>query len=780
MQNELKKVGLVFKTDGSVDFVKTMKEINGTLKENYEDFKLVQAQWDNSTKTSQKLADKLNYLNDAYDIQKDKVRLLKTELEELENAEERDEEAIRKKRIALTQAETSLQKYKNQIEDTSKKIKLGTADLEDFAKKLDKTGDKLTNAGKKMSVFSAAYAGALGLAVKSAIDFESAFAGVEKTVDATEEELNALKKGIRDMAKEIPASTTEISKVAEAAGQLGIETDSILSFTRTMIDLGETTNLSAEEAATTLARFANVTKMSQKDFDKLGATIVDLGNNFATTEAEIAQMGMNLASAGTQIGMSQSDIMALATALSSVGLEAQAGGTAFSKVMIEMQLAAETGSDKLNDFAKVAGMSADEFAKAFKKDATGALMSFIDGLSKSGEQGKSAIKVLDDMKIKETRLRDALLRSSNASDIFSEAIKIGSGAWEDNIALTEEAEKRYKTAEANMQIFKNTINELAISFGEIVLPYVTKFIDKLKGVVEWLDKLSPTMKNAILIIGGIIAAIGPLLIVLGSITKAISGIISIITFLIANPLVLIIGAIVAVIAIFVLFGDKIKEVMDGVFEKITSVFDNIKNFFEGSVFLGIFAGVIQNFENILKAVKRIFSGIIDFIKGVFTGDWKKAWNGVKNIFGGIFDGLLALAKAPLNLIIGALNGLISGVNIVIKGLNKIKLPDWDILGDLAGKGINISTIGKIPYLAKGGELLEGMAMIAEAGPELLLQQGNRTKVLPLSTGGGAIPTEIVDYNKMTQSFLKALNSCKLKIDEDGFVRLVDDRLLRVV
>jgi TP901 family phage tail tape measure protein len=780
MQNELKKVGLVFKADGSVDFVKTMKEINGTLKENYEDFKLVQAQWDNSTKTSQKLADKLNYLNDAYDIQKDKVRLLKTELEELENAEERDEEAIRKKRIALTQAETSLQKYKNQVEDTSKKIKLGTADLEDFAKKLDKTGDKLTKAGKKMSVFSAAYVGALGLAVKSAIDFESAFTGVEKTVNATEEELNALKKGIRDMAKEIPTSTTEISKVAEAAGQLGIETDSILSFTRTMIDLGETTNISAEEAATTLARFANVTKMSQKDFDKLGATIVELGNNFATTEAEIAQMGMNLASAGTQVGMSQSDIMALATALSSVGLEAQAGGTAFSKVMIEMQLAAETGSSKLNDFAKVAGMSADEFATAFKKDATGALMAFIDGLSKSGKQGKSAIKILDDMGIKETRLRNALLSSANASDIFSEAIEMGSEAWENNSALTEEAEKRYATAEANIQIFKNTLNDLAITFGEIVLPYLIKFIDKLKGVIEWFDKLSPTMKNTILIIGGIIAAIGPLLIVLGSITKAISGIISVITFLIAHPLVLIIGAIVAVIAIFVLFGDKIKEVMDGVFEKITSVFDNIKNFFEGSVFLGIFAGVIQNFENILKAVKRIFSGIIDFIKGVFTGDWKKAWNGVKNIFGGIFDGLLALAKAPLNLIIGALNGLISGVNIVIKGLNKIKLPDWDILGDLAGKGINISTIGKIPYLAKGGELLEGMAMVAEAGPELLLQQGNRTKVVPLTESGGSNQTELIDYKKMAQAFMLALTNTKFTVDDDGFARIVKDELLKVV
>ncbi|MDD4734019.1 MAG: phage tail tape measure protein [Bacilli bacterium] len=780
MGNDLKKVGLVFKADGSVDFVKSLQLVNSTLKENYQQFQLTQTLWDKNTKTSEKLASKMNYLNDAIDIQKDKTRVLITELEELEKAEYKDETAIQKKKAALTQAEAELGRYEKQLKNVNDKIKLGTADLEDFASKLDKTGDKLTKAGKKMSVFSAGFGTAVGLSVKSAIDFESAFAGVEKTVNATEEELNALKKGIRDMAKEIPTSTTEISKVAEAAGQLGIQTDSILSFTRTMVDLGETTNLSAEEAATTLARFANVTKMSQKDFDKLGATIVELGNNFATTEKEISDMGMNLASAGTQVGMSQSDILALATALSSVGLEAEAGGTAFSKVMIEMQLAAETGSDKLNDFAKVAGTSADEFVKAFKDDATGALMSFIDGLSKSGEQGNSAIKVLDDMGIKEVRLRNALLSSANASDIFSEAIETGSDAWEDNTALTEEAQKRYETAEANMEIFKNTLNDLGITFGEIVLPYVTKFIDKLKGVIEWFDKLSPTMKNTILIIGGIIAAIGPFLLIAGSIIKVVSGIISVITFLIANPLVLIIGAIVAVIAIFVLFGDKIKAVMDNVFNWITGIFDKIKGFFEGSIFLGMFAGVIQNFENILEAVKRIFGGIIDLVKGIFTGDWKRAWEGVKNIFGGIFDGLYAIAVSPLNLIIGALNGLISGVNLVIKGLNKIKLPDWEILGSLAGKGINISTIGKIPYLAKGGELLEGMAMVAEAGPELLLQQGNRTKVVPLTESGGPNQTELIDYKKMAQAFMLALTNTKFTVDDDGFARIVKDELLKVV
>src|SRR5690606_23239827 len=104
------------------------------------------------------------------------------------------------------------------------------------------------------------------------------------------EQLASLRQGIRDMAMEIPASTTEISAVAEAAGQLGIQTESIESFTRTMIDLGEATNLSSDQAATEFARFANIVGMSQKDFDRLGSSVVALGNTMATTEAEISSM----------------------------------------------------------------------------------------------------------------------------------------------------------------------------------------------------------------------------------------------------------------------------------------------------------------------------------------------------------------------------------------------------------------------------------------------------------------------------------------------------------
>lgn len=429
--------------------------------------------------------------------------------------------------------EISQKNYRNlqreiiNTENKLKSLKVESSKWTTAGRSIEEFGNKVTNISNKIDKLGSTLTTRLTLPVlamatglvNSAKEFETAFTGVEKTVDGTATQMENLKQGIKDMAEEIPASTTEISAVAEAAGQLGIQTDNVLEFTRTMINMGNATNLSADEAATTLARFANVTKMSQSDFNKLGSVIVALGNNFATTEAEISAMGMNLASAGTQVGMSQAQIMALATALSSVGLEAQAGGTAFSKVMVNMQLAVEKGGNDLKDFATVAGMSSKQFQKAFKEDATNAIMKFVDGLSKSGEKGKSAIKILDDMGITETRLRDALLRSANASDVMGKAIEVGNKAWDENSALTNEASKRYQTLDSRLQMTKNKIVNLATNTGSKLTPTFNKLLDKVDSLIDRFNGLNEEEIKNIIKTAGLVAAIGPAVKILGTLGK---------------------------------------------------------------------------------------------------------------------------------------------------------------------------------------------------------------------------------------------------------------------
>ena len=132
---------------------------------------------------------------------------------------------------------------------------------------------------------------ALGTAaIKASIDYESAFTSVRKTVDATEQEFSALSDSIKEMSTQVASSASDIAEVTAVAGQLGIQNDHLMEFTRTMIDLGNSTDIVASDAASTLAKFANVMSMDQSQFENLGSTLVDLGNNYATTESSIMEM----------------------------------------------------------------------------------------------------------------------------------------------------------------------------------------------------------------------------------------------------------------------------------------------------------------------------------------------------------------------------------------------------------------------------------------------------------------------------------------------------------
>jgi TP901 family phage tail tape measure protein len=340
-------------------------------------------------------------------------------------------------------------------------------------------------------------AGAGALAVKAAINFEAAFAGVEKTVDGTEVQLSALSDGIREMSRELPATTTEIASVAEAAGALGVETDSILSFTRVMIDLGETTNLTADQAATAFARIANVMGTASSDFDRMGATVVELGNNGASTEAEIVELANRLAAAGEIAGLTEANVFAFAETLASVGVEAEAGGTALSKVFMSIRDAVIDGSDKLDVFARVAGTTTEAFSTAFAADPSGAIASFIEGLGGISDAGQSTTAVFEALELTDQRLMRALLSTGNAGDYLRGQIELANAAWEENSALTDEATKRYETTAAQIEVLRNNVTDLAISFGTALLPAIKFVADILGDFVDGFRELPGPMQMLI-------------------------------------------------------------------------------------------------------------------------------------------------------------------------------------------------------------------------------------------------------------------------------------------
>lgn len=499
----------------------------------------------------------------------------------------------------LQDANGKLAAYKGQLLATAGALAEYKVKNEGFTGAINKASDAMVASGEKMQSIGSAMTKSLTLPLaagvtavtKAAIDWESAFTGVKKTNDEIVDSngqvvfsYEDLEKGLRDLAKRLPSSHSAIAEVAEAAGQLGIQTDNVVAFTKTMIDMGESTNLSADTAATSMAKFANITGMSQKEFSNLGSSLVALGNNFATTESDIMAMSMRLAGAGHQIGMSAGDITGLATALSSVGIEAEAGGSAMSKVMISLSSAVEKGQNSfgelkkvanaagfsldhvrsalaqggktakamagkvgvpikvlekmnekavkanvaLNDFATVAGKTDEQFIKMFKSNPAEALTEFIKGLNNTERNGKSAMLVLGDLGMTEVRLRDTLLRASGASGVFTDALKMGNKAYEENTALTNEASKRYETTESKLKMLKNEIIDVAIDLGGPFVDALRDGVQAAKPLIGNLAKMAKAFSNAspdtqklILKLVALATVGGPALKMLGSLTSGV-------------------------------------------------------------------------------------------------------------------------------------------------------------------------------------------------------------------------------------------------------------------
>lgn len=376
----------------------------------------------------------------------------------------------------------------------SGKVKAHGGDLERMASTSTKAGMAVT-AG-------------VGGAIKAAVDWESAWTGVQKTVDASPAQYARLEGQLRSLSSVLPVSHQEIAGVAEAAGQLGVKQQDITKFASTMVKLGTATNMTSEEAATSLRQFMNVMGTAPGDVDRLAATVVNLGNNSATTERDIVEMGQRLSGTGKQMNITESQVMAFGAAMASVGINAEAGGTAMSRNWIKIDHAVRSGGQSLQTMAHVSGMSAAQFKKAWQTDAAGATNALIEGLGRASKSGQDVSKLLDQMGIKGQYQTDAMKRlagasagAGNAQDQLASSLKIAGEGWSQNTALAQEFGRRQATTASQMQLAVNRIKDAAIGIGQAALPVLGRAAQKVAEYANKFNGLSDHTKDMILKIG---------------------------------------------------------------------------------------------------------------------------------------------------------------------------------------------------------------------------------------------------------------------------------------
>lgn len=476
---------------------------------------------------------------------KEKQALLRQQVQQLrdavKSAEEQlkaaqasgDPQKIQQAKDRLTELNTTLNNTEAQLRDTTRELNLqssawtraGVA-LTSFSTKARAVSSTMVSTGRTMMRWiTTPLMGIATASVNAEIQFEKTFATVRKTVRGTEEDYTRLEAASKKMSTQLAAGTDEINTVMSTAGQLGIATENIESFTKTMIDLGNsTTDLDANTAATEIAKFINIMGTSQKDIDRLGASLAYVGNRYATTEAPIMEMAMRIAGAGKQVGMTEAQVIGVATALSSVGIEAQMGGSAFSKALIKMELAAETGGQSLTDFATVSGMTAEEFKNLWKADPTAAFIAFTKGIAQMDDEGISAIATLQDLGFKEVRLRDTMLRTVSNTRLMEDAVADATRGWQENTALTEMAGKIYATTAAQLTNLKNKASLAGQQIASDLTPTIQNLMSSASDLLDKFMGLDEEQRLSIIKWGAVAAAMGPALLILGRLVGAVGSV----------------------------------------------------------------------------------------------------------------------------------------------------------------------------------------------------------------------------------------------------------------
>lgn len=671
----------------------------------------------------------------------------KEKLDKLKDAEQQVQQQVKEGKASQEQYEAlqreivATEQSLKDLEKQAQNANVVLAQLGQAGEGLKKAGGKISDLGKTIMPISAAATGA-GVAMgKMASDFEDAMAKVSTIADETEMSMEDMEKAIMELSNQTGISSTEIAGNVYDAISAGQKTGDAVNFVSNATKLAKAGFTSSASALDVLTTIMNAYGLSADEVTKVSDVLIQTQNLGKTTVDELASsMGKVIPTAKAN-GVSIENLASMYAVMTANGI-ATAETTTYMNSM-------------LNELGKQGTSAAVAFAKGTEhikeggltmKDAMDMGWELTDVLSILDEQAAESGTSIANMFGSAEAGKAANVLWDNAEKVNDVVLQMGESA-----GATDEAFGKLDTRSYKIEKSINQVKNTAIELGQVLMERLAPVLDSLSEwigrVTEWFSGLDEETQNTIITIGLLVAAAAPVLMIIGNIVGGIGNLMvalskigpivtgvgnvfsSVFTFISANPIVLLIAAIVGLVLLIATKGDEIQEILQKVDDFMQNIFAKDWTEIFGPGLGEPLNAFFANLKNIWDSAKLMLNGIIDFIRGVFTGDWERAWNGVKEIFGGMFQMLISLAKAPLNSVILLINGMIEGINWVIRKVNGLSFTN-----PFTGKnvGFHFGEIGKVPYLAKGGILSQGSAVVGEAGPELLTMMGNRAVVQPLT------------------------------------------------
>lgn len=521
--------------------------------------------------------------------------------------------------------------------------------------KLDSMGSAMTSAGKNMTAFATVpIVGAMGLAVKAAADYETALLGVGKTTDLSGKALDQMGEQFQKMSTRIPLSTVELMQLGQTAAQLGVRgTDNILKFSETMAKLATASNVAGEEGATDMARLISVTGGGIGDIDRFASALVDLGNNSKATEKDILSFATRLGSSTALFGTTGVQALGMGAALTSVGIEAEAGSSAVQRAMGQINKAILKGGAGMTALSQLTGIATGDLKKRFKEDAIGVLTEFSQGVSNIDKKGGDISKVLGSFGLSGVRDIAVLGTMSKKIDEVRASLNRSTKAFKENAALDKEFAAQKDSLNNQMVLLKNNLTVFAVQIGTILMPAVKSLIGVLTPFLQWaveFAKAHPGIVKVALALAGVVAVVGPLLLLLGALFTGLSSAITVFTFLSASGIGF--ATVIAKVGTAFAFLGKIFAFVVGVGKVVISIIAGISAPIWGLIAVIAAAGIaIYIFrDQIISGLGGAFDWVMEKVNAVM-GKLSSVGGFFKNLFGGgdvnVNAKSIAPAAAPL-------------------------------------------------------------------------------------------------------------------------------------